>query len=292
MSGNWMKAVDARSVSALADGALLPVQAEEMEITDGGLRFIVRWVSSLAAKDAVKKGEVAIPGGPRDPAFNPFLEPDPALTIGPVGDAHVAILNKFPLSARHLVLARRHFEEQLLPLARVDFDALATIMAEAGGLGLYNGGVEAGASQRHKHVQWIPEAAGNASLRLYSPGLPEGAAVQTVATHPALAMKHCFVRVECGRGVDVERAGGSMHAGFQLACARLALAPGPDGLLPPCNLLVGDGWLLLLPRSREHFEGISFSAVSFGGTLYTRNRDQIESIREVGPLKAMAAVGC
>lgn len=292
MSGKWMEAIDARSASALADGALLPVQAEEMEITDGGLRFIVRWVSSLAAKDAVKKEEVAIPGGPRDPAFNPFLNPDPALTVGPVGDAHLVILNKFPLCARHLVLARREFEEQLLPLARIDFDALATIMAEVGGLGLYNGGAEAGASQRHKHVQWIPEAAGNASLRLYAPDLPQGADAQTVATHPALAMKHCFVRVECGAGVDAGRAGASMHAGFERACAHLELAPGADGLLPPCNLLVGDGWLLLLPRSREHFEGISFSAVCFGGTLYTRNLDQIESIRRVGPLKAMAAVGC
>lgn len=291
MSGSWMEAVDARSASALADGVLVPVQSEEMEVVENGMRFVLRWVSSLAAKDAVKK-EVAIPGGPRDPAFNPFLNPDPALTVGPVGEVHVAILNKFPLCARHLVLARRDFEEQLTPLARVDFDALATIMVEAGGLGLYNGGVEAGASQRHKHVQWIPEAPGNASLKLYLPGLPADAAPLTVARHPALAMKHCFVRVECGEGVAVARAGASMHAGFERACADLGLAPGAEGLLPPCNLLVSDGWLLLLPRSREHFEGISFSAVCFGGTLYTRHRDQIDAIREVGPLQAMAAVGC
>ncbi len=38
----------------------------------------VRWVFSLAVKDAAK---VAIPGGPRDPDFNPFLNPDPALTV-------------------------------------------------------------------------------------------------------------------------------------------------------------------------------------------------------------------
>ncbi|HRQ58440.1 MAG TPA: phosphorylase [Azoarcus taiwanensis] len=291
MNGNWMDAIDVRSASALASGDLQPVQADETEMTDGGMRFIVRWVSSLAAKDAVKK-DVAVPGGPRDPAFNPFLNPDPALTVGPVGEAHVAILNKFPLCARHLVLARREFEEQLSPLVRIDFDALATIMGEAGGLGLYNGGVEAGASQRHKHVQWIPEAPGNASLKLYAPGLPTDAEPQTVARHPALAMKHCFVRVECGKGVAVDRAGASMHAGFERARAELDLAPGPDGLLPPCNLLLGDGWLLMLPRSREHFEGISFSAVCFGGTLYTRHRDQIDAIRSVGPLQAMAAVGC
>lgn len=290
MSNKWMDAVDARSASALADGSLQPVQADEVEMMDGGLRFIVRWVSSLAAKDAVKK-DVAIPGGPRDPAFNPFLNPDPALTVGPVGSAHVAILNKFPLCARHLVLARREFEEQLLPLAKIDFAALGEIMQEAGGIGLYNGGAEAGASQRHKHVQWIPTAPGNASLSLYAPGLPADAAPLSTATHPLLAMKHCFVRVECGQGVDAGVAAESMHAAFEKACASLGLVPGDNGLLPPLNMLAGDGWMLVLPRSREHFEGNSFSAVCFGGTLYTRHQDQIDTIRKVGPLKAMAAVG-
>ncbi len=289
MSNGWIEAIDARSGSALATGALQPVQVEQTEVEDGGIPFILRWVSSLAAKDAA--GKVAVPGGPRDPNFNPFLNPDPELTVGPIGDEHVAILNKFPLCERHLVLARREFEEQLLPLARSDFAALATIMGEAGGIALYNGGTAAGASQPHKHVQWMPEAEGIASLKYYAPGLPADLPEQQVAMHPALAMKHCFVRVRCGKGVPVDVAADSLHAGFVRACDELGLKPGADGLLPPCNLLAGDGWLLLLPRSQEHFEDISMSAVCFGGTLYTRTPEQIEAIRRVGPLRALAAVG-
>src|SRR5690606_3738898 len=126
MSMNWIEAIDARSAAALASGVLVPVEAEQVELEDAGMRFIVRWVSSLAAKDASKDASkaggaaedgkpkddktVAIPGGPRDPNFNPFLKPDPELTVGPLGDSHVAILNKFPLCDRHLVLARREFE--------------------------------------------------------------------------------------------------------------------------------------------------------------------------------------
>jgi len=304
MSMNWIEAVDARSAAALASGALVPVQAEQVELEDAGMRFIVRWVSSLAAKDASKAGgaaesgepkddkAVAIPGGPRDPDFNPFLKPDPELTVGPLGDCHVVILNKFPLCDRHLVLARREFEEQQLPLARSDFAALADIMAEAGGLGLYNGGTAAGASQRHKHVQWMPEAEGNPSLRLFAPGLPADLPALGVARHPALPMAHCFVRVQCGHGVAAGAAADSLHAGFLRGCEALQLRAGEDGLLPPFNLLAGEGWLLMLPRSREHFEGISMSAVCFGGTLYTRQREQIEAIQRVGPLRALAAVGC
>ena len=304
MTKTWIEAIDARSAAALATGALQPVAAEQTEMEDAGMRFIVRWVSSLAVKDAAKAATapatpapkadtpVAIPGGPRDPNFNPFLKPDPELTVGPIGTEHVAILNKFPLCDRHLVLARRAFEEQLLPLARSDFAALAEIMREAGGIGLYNGGTAAGASQRHKHVQWMPDTEGNASLRLFAAGLPTDLPEHGVARHPALSMQHCFVRVRCGEGVAVEVAAGSLLEGFQRACDTLQLKPGADGLLPPCNLLIHDGWLLMLPRSQECFEGISISAVCFGGTLYTRQREQIESIRRVGPLQALAAVGC
>ena len=289
MTSTWMDAIDERSASALASGDLQPVEVEQIEMEDAGMRFIVRWVSSLAVKDAAK---VAIPGGPRDPDFNPFLNPDPELTVGPLGEEHVVILNKFPLCDRHLVLARRSFEQQLLPMTRSDFAALATIIGEAGGTGLYNGGTAAGASQRHKHLQWIPGADGNAGLGFFSAGLPADLPEQGVATHASLAMKHCFVRVNCGVDVPVDAAAASLHAGFERACSALELAPGADGLLPPCNLLAGDGWLLMLPRSQEHFEGISISAVCFGGTLYTRTREQIEAIRRVGPLQALAAVGC
>ncbi len=298
MTKDWIAAIDACSAAALASGALQPVTAEQTEMEDAGLRFIVRWVSSLAVKDAAKATRapastpVAIPGGPRDPNFNPFLNPDPELTVGPIGIQHVAILNKFPLCERHLVLARREFEEQLLPLARSDFAALSELIEVAGGIGLYNGGTAAGASQRHKHVQWMPDTEGNASLRLFTAGLPAELPEGAVTRHPALTMQHAFVRVRCGRRVDAPTGADSMLAGFRQACDALQLRPGTDGLLPPFNLLVHEGWLLVLPRSQECFEDISMSAVCFGGTLYTRQREQIESIRRVGPLQALASVGC
>ena len=308
MTKTWIEAIDARSAAALASGALQPVAAEQTEMEDAGMRFIVRWVSSLAVKDAAKAATavtaaattqattpvatpVAIPGGPRDPNFNPFLNPDPELTVGPIGTEHVVILNKFPLCERHLVLARLAFEEQLLPLAHSDFAALAEIMREAGGIGLYNGGTAAGASQRHKHTQWVPAMPGNASLALFLPGLPAGAPPLTVATHPLLPLRHCFVRTDVGIGMPLERAAEQLHLAWQHGCDTLGLAPGADSLLPPYNMLAGDGWMLLIPRSREHYEDISLSAISFGGTLYTRHREQAERVRAAGPLQVLAAVG-
>ncbi|SEN15155.1 ATP adenylyltransferase family protein [Brachymonas denitrificans] len=284
-----MQSVDARSASALASGALQPVQSEQIRIEQEGLPFVVRWVSSLAAKDASKPA--AIPGGPRDPNFNPFLNPDPELTVGPLGDTHVAILNKFPLSVQHLVLACREFEEQLLPLTAADFTALARVMTEAGGLGLYNGGTAAGASQRHKHVQWIPSTDDNAGLALFSAGLPQDLPPLGVARHPALSMQHCFVRVHSGPGMAVEQAAANLQQAWEKGCAELGLQPGADRLMPPYNMLAGDGWMLLIPRSQEQYEGISLSAICFGGTLYTRTREQVDLVQQAGPLQVLAEVG-
>ncbi len=285
MTTDFLRLVDERTRSALASGDLKPLVTEQTELDDAGLHFVVRSVSTLAGKSA------AIPGGPRDPNFNPFLAPDPALKLGPLGERHTAILNKFPVSQRHIVIATNEFREQLEPLDRSDFAALARVLVEAGGLGFYNGGVQAGASQRHKHLQWIPRAQGNASVDEWLQGLPVGAPPLAVAAHPQLRMKHCFVRVDCEVGLPFERVAQSVHEGFVRAIEELELAPDERGLLPPSNLLVADGWLLLVPRGREHFEEISINALAFGGTFFVREAAKLQALRAAGPLRALAAVG-
>ncbi|MCO5099701.1 MAG: phosphorylase [Burkholderiaceae bacterium] len=285
MTADFLRLVDERARSALASGDLEPIVTEPSELVEDGLRFVVRSVSTLAGRSA------AIPGGPRDPDFDPFLAPDPALTLGALGAHHRAILNKFPVSARHIVIATNTFREQLEPLDRTDFAALARVLAEAGGLGFYNGGAAAGASQRHKHLQWIPSGAGNASLGEWLPGLPAGQPPLATAVHPKLAVKHCFVRIECAIGMPVERMADSIHEGFVEALRALALVPDARGLLPASNLLVADGWLLLVPRSHEHFEGISINALAYGGTFFVREPERLEALRSAGPLQALASVG-
>jgi len=285
MTTDFIRLVDERARSALASGDLKPIVTEQSELVEDGLRFVVRSVSALAGKNA------AIPGGPRDPNFDPFLAPDPALRLGALGEHHTAILNKFPVSARHIVIATNEFREQLEPLDRSDFAALARVLVEAGGSGFYNGGMQAGASQRHKHLQWIPRAEGNASLGEWLPGLPSNAPPLATAMHPRLAVRHCFVRVECAIGTAFERAAESLQAGFLRALDAVGSAPDDQGLLPPSNLLVADGWLLLVPRSREHFEGISINALAYGGTFFAREPERLEALRSAGPLQALASVG-
>ncbi len=283
MSKEILQRLDQLSQAALASGDLLPVQAQEELMHDQGLTFFVRWVSTLAAKDAAS---VSIPGGPRDPNFNPFLPPAPALTVADASPSHNIVLNKFAVCDLHLVLADKVFSEQLSPLRDIDFQVLANFLALQGGLGFYNGGGPAGASQRHKHTQWVPPAESNGSLALYLDELPAQAPVGSVHRHPALAFEHRFVRLL--ETQDPTTLSSSLLSAYQLACKELGLVMDEQGLLPPHNMLAGQGWLLVVPRSVELVDGISVNALSYAGCIYVRTPEQIERVRQIGPLAVLA----
>lgn len=268
--------IDAAIARATAAGALHAVRTEQTFIEDGGIRFLVRWASTLAAKDAARKPATAAPA-------NPFLPPEPALTLGPAGAQHLLVLNKFPVIGRHLLIVTRSFEEQTAPLTRSDFDALTQLMRPLGGLGFYNGGAEAGASQRHKHLQWIPESPQSDCLRGMSAALPATGSALSVLHHPQLAWRHAFVRL------PPDCSGAMLQEAFARGAAECGLPPAAAAM-PPYNFLANDQWMLVVPRSRERCEGISINALGFAGSMFVRNRDEIDRVRAIGPLAMLAAV--
>lgn len=283
MSDDLLQRID-RTLSRAADsGALLPIRTERTPIQDAGIGFTVRWVSTLAHKDAARV-EAAVK---RDPDFNPFLPPDPELTVGPLGEQHLGVLNKFPVIDRHLLIVTRAFEAQTAPLTRTDFIALATVMASLGGLGFYNGGSEAGASQRHKHLQWIPDAEETARLGLFTDQLPADLPPFAHATHEALPWRHTFVRLP--RCDDAVSLGEAMHHAFRNGCESLGIDAATDPM-PPYNFLVSRDWMTVIPRIRERHENISVNALGFAGSLFVRRPEEIETVRAIGPLRLLAAV--
>jgi ATP adenylyltransferase len=98
------------------------------------------------------------------------VPPEPELTVGGVGPTHVAVLNKYPVIDRHLLIVTREFAHQEALIDTADFAALAAVMREFPSLGFYNGGKTAGASQPHKHLQVVPLPLGRGgqSLRLHA----------------------------------------------------------------------------------------------------------------------------
>lgn len=280
---NLLERTDGVIEHALRSGALQPIRTEQDWLEEGRFRFSVRWVSSLALKDRARVDTVIR----RTPGFNPFLPPEAELTVAALGAGHLVVLNKFPVIDRHLLIVTRQFEDQHAPLSGADFDALAAIIAAHGGLGFYNGGRTAGASQTHKHLQWVPETAGVLAAFLPAQGQPAGA---SAFAHPALPWAHAFVRLAPLEATGGGPSGESLASAFQTACSALRLPCTADPM-PPYNLLVTRETLLLVPRTREKWQDVSVNSLAYAGSLFVRDREQIEALRACGPLAVLSAVG-
>ncbi|MBI3067635.1 MAG: phosphorylase [Betaproteobacteria bacterium] len=281
-------AVLERTRHALARGALAPIETAQEVIEDGGVRFVVRRVSSLAhkAEDRARREERARPADLRSAAFPIEQE----LFVAEVSDTHVAVLNKFPVIPHHLLLVtRRYVDQEALP-DEADFEALAACLREFDSLGFYNGGVEAGASQPHKHLQLVPLPLGAdraAPVEALFKALRAAPGIRRV---PGLPFRHAFAwcePVRNGAGTRLFRTFHSLFAAAGLGGTRR------DGVLyqsAPYNMLIGRDWMLVVPRSRECFEGISINALGFAGSLFVKNEHELARVRRAGPMAVLAAV--
>ncbi len=292
--GTLMPALQVRTTAAIACGALHTIETEQTLIEDGGVRFLVRAVSSLRRKAREQKRRAAT-GKATAADFNPFLPPEPELTVGAIGDAHIAVLNKFNVLERHLLIVTRAFEHQERLLTQADFAALAWSMGEIDGLGFYNGGTVAGASQTHKHLQLVPLPLTDAM-----PGLPmEARFPSLVPGVPArlddLPFRHAYASLEPGWWQQPETAAASLHTLYRcmlqdcgIGAANRSDGPWQDS---PYNLLLRRGWMLLVPRRAEHCENISVNALGFAGSLFVRGEVEMEQVRQTGPMRILAAIG-
>jgi sulfate adenylyltransferase (ADP) / ATP adenylyltransferase len=248
--------------------------------------FVVRRVSTLVRKSEAQAREAS--------AVNPFLPPDPALTIGDITSTHTAVLNKYPVVQRHLLLVTKQFAAQEELLDATDFDAFAWTLAETDGLALYNCGRDAGASQPHKHLQLVPLPLGHAAWdvpmeALFDTWSAGGGVLQLLR----VPFRHAFALLEPKLFNDPARAAVRMH---ELYAALLEHIIGFDDAAndphrtAPYNLLLTQRWMFAIPRARERFDSISIGALSFAGSIFVRNEAEMARLREAGPMNVLKAV--
>ncbi len=270
--------------------ALLPIETEQAIVEDGGVRFVVRRLSSLARKHAARE-EARRSGEGR----NPFLPYDPDLFVADVGPDHVALLNKYPVIPHHLLIVTRRFQDQETLLTPHDFSALAACMVEIDGLAFYNGGAAAGASQPHKHLQIVPlPLAGDDTQVPIEPLLAGAPADARPDRVPGLPFRHSFLRLGSAMFGDPESAAEMLTEHYRGLCTASGIeghvADGAMRQSAPYNLLLTREWMLLVPRTRECVDGISMNALGFAGCLFVRNEAQMHVVVEHGPMALLQAV--
>jgi sulfate adenylyltransferase (ADP) / ATP adenylyltransferase len=262
--------VQTATARALASGALQPIRTAGTVIEDARVRFVVRTASSLERKAAAQAASHAA---------DPLGAYEPELFVTDLPPAHYVLLNKFNVLPAHVLIVARRFEPQERLLTVADFAALAQCLAGIDGLGFYNGGIEAGASQARKHLQLVP-------LPL-APEIDAAVPIEPLLD-TGLPFAHAFARLPPGTDPA------ALHARYRelLAASGIRALPADEGELQsaPYNLLVTRRWMLVVPRRRERFESISVNALGFAGSLFVRRPEELERVRACGPMHVLCAV--
>ena len=288
--GTLWEAIVKTAAHALTTGALRPIPTDHEFIEDGGVRFFVRILSNLVRKDEERK-KLDKEGG----RATPFLPYEKDLFVADISESHVAVLNKFNVLQHHLLIITREFEDQEDLLTEADFEAMGACLAEYEGLGFYNGGQAAGASQSHKHLQLVPLPLAPEGPRIpVEPLLGRARFKGELGVVPGFPFLHAFARFDT-------KASPTRHDGtekiFALYCKMLRhlglKAPSANRRErqsgPYCLVLTRE-WMLLAPRSREFFEGISINSLGYAGALLVRNEAQMEVLKRRGPMTALKKV--
>jgi ATP adenylyltransferase len=288
--------INAATAHALTSDTIQTLATTTTTIKDGPLNFCIRRLDADASREKFESlqpnsnGSIKIETDP----FNPY---DENLFVTSLTDRHICLLNKYNVVKNHVLVITRNFEEQRMILTRPDCHASALCLADIPGLIFYNGGREAGASQKHKHLQFIPP-----SLSPGDDGLPVQSVInldknsQNVQVIKNLPYEHSAISIDPGMFDDPDIAGGILYDKYLKLANYCEVVP-ESAVLPdqkqlrPYNLLLTREWMMIIPRSRESWNGISVNSLGYAGGLLAKSDEEMEIIRKDGPFSVLTNVG-
>ena len=289
----WAKLKE-RTESALQCGALLSIATEFEFVEQDGIYFLVRSLSNLARKEVAKQQQDK-KNATSGKEFNPFLPYEEDLFVTNISETHLCLLNKFNVVDDHLLIVTREFEEQENLLTLADFEAMWAVLAEMDGLAFYNGGKLAGASQRHKHLQVIPLPLAPTGPKIpIAPALTAASFQDFCGTVPAFQFPHALAKLNFSEGQSASEAARSTFERYNILLKALSLSSGEpksgSKQAGAYNLLATREWMLIVARSQEHFQSIAVNSLGFAGTLFVRNSELLQVLKDCGPLTVLRNV--
>lgn len=211
---------------------------------------------------------------------NPFLPPEPELTLASLGSTHKLIFNKYCVVPLHTLIISNQFVPQTAPLNLDDFGACAeatrivrdTPGAETEGwLLFYNSGEHSGATQPHRHVQMIP-----------GDNPPITASFDGDQVRIFEGRLYGLVHLDCHGSQDL---GLAWHTAYR---SLTSILPSPNASY---SLVFTRKWMLLVPRRNEFYDTLSFNALTFAGYFLACSPQDLHRLcHHVDPLGVITAV--
>lgn len=287
--GALWQAIVERSQYAVNCGALQSIPTNYEFIEQNGIQFLVRILTNLVRKDAATQQQQSARS--LDKPFNPFLPYEDDLFVCDLSPTHVCLLNKFNVVEHHILLITRAFEDQESLLTLLDFEALAIALQEIDGLAFYNGGKVAGASQPHKHLQLVPLPFQVGAPLPIAPAIAAIDFVDGIGTVAEWPFVHAIAPLQIG-GVPAEVASTLLATYIKLlTTVGFSVNLGQTQQPGAYNLLATREWMMIVPRSQEEYRAIGVNSLGFSGALLVRNQEQMDLIKQLGPMGILENVG-
>ena len=275
--------------NATDKGILVPAGYDyECTVMQSDIPFIVRITPNLHHKDKARKdqNEQTKQLG-QEP--NPFLPHNPDMHVSDLSPTHLCLLNRFKLFDYPLLIVTREFEEQECLLSFEDFQAISICMQEMDGIAFYNGGLSAGASQRHKHFHFIPYPLDNKLTTVpidnILKALPLSAESISLDIFP---YQHVISSIDRPTFNSPDIVAELLLSKYQTLLKSIEQYSSDRYSY---NLMITQHWMMLALRSAPDYESIALNAMGFAGIFNVRSETQVKQIKDLLPLTILEGIG-
>ncbi|KAK6462734.1 5',5'''-P-1,P-4-tetraphosphate phosphorylase [Scheffersomyces coipomensis] len=234
---------------------------------------------------------------------NPFAKPEPELTIidnyGNNNEFRI-IFNKFPVIANHFMIVTQKFKSQLTPLSLSELKAtyktltaLKVSASEDDWFAFYNSGPQSGASQPHKHIQFmtLPHQKG---FKVFAESLADTSesfipnAKRDPLQNPNLPFAHYVVKLP---NVIDDLDDLALYFGSLIQSTLNTLRQN-DSHDISYNFVMTTKYMLMVPRSNGKYKDkLGINSCGIIGLILCKDDELLQLVKNDGPLAILEAIG-
>lgn len=263
-------------------GTLIFTESTLQKIREKDIDLQLSYVPLLKKKKNIKTlGESSF--------VDPFNPPEPSLYVQDIGNKYFIVLNKFPIIPEHFLLVTKDFEKQTENLIMDDiamiWECLDSMKSKH--MAFYNCGPQSGASQLHKHIQFI-SLEDNIISMLYPDeiltNVPDS--VEIPWSHPKIPFVHYIFQIISSPSPE-----DLINMFSKLLSFTIKSISALEITEISYNFAMTKQWMFMAPRIVESWNHISINTTGMVGMFLVKSEKELNLVMDTGILEILKQLG-
>jgi len=293
---------------AIASGDLLFFSSTIHKYVESEVEYEIRLCPALQKKPTAGTSGTNHTSSSRAKPQDPFAPPYTSdLFVGEIchsEEEYAVLLNKYSVVPRHFLLVTKEYRSQTSPLLPPDLVTAYSLLVAARKTGqnyfaFYNCGVNSGASQPHKHLQFIQVQDDGPPIerlarraKLETTDKPFSLTTLPYANHVYRLPQYMTSPAEIERVLTK-----AFFSLLDLAVSTIRHDPDYPAGKPAFNVLFTLDHMHLIPRRRETYtlkttgEELSINSLGFAGMLLVKSDEELEAVKSERVADILRGVG-